>query len=517
MKKSLSVILSLLMILSTISFIPFNASAMDSSGKCGTLVNYTFDSETGALLIFGTGETKDYDRGDSPFYGNADIKSVSFGPMVKSIGKCLFEECTGLASVSIPGNVKTIGEQAFINCSGLESVELKSGVQTVGYYSFSTCDNLKSVVLPNTLTSIGVGAFRSNPNLESINIPDSVTSIGDYAFFNDEKLTISANCNHPLMSGVISSTPEVKWYMVHNWGEWTETKAYAAPTCVAAGSNAVYKRKCTNCTESETKGGETINPLGHDFESVVTPPTCTEDGYTTYNCKNCLYSYVDNEVPAAHTPGEPVTEITSPATYDKVGYCNIYVYCTVCTAELDRQEDVEIPMLEKTDLSKAEVSGIKNKTYTGKNTSQDITVTLNGKVLEKGKDYKVEGKNIAKIGTATLTIKGINAYSGKITKTYKINPKGTTLSKLTAKKKGFSAKWKKQTKQTTGYQIQYSTDKNFKKNNKTVTVSKNKTTSKTISKLKGKKKYYVRVRTYKKVGKTKYYSSWSKSKSVKTK
>ena len=469
MKKSLSVILSLLMILSTISFIPFNASAMDSSGKCGTLVNYTFDSETGALLIFGTGETKDYDRGDSPFYGNADIKSVSFGPMVKSIGKCLFEECTGLASVSIPGNVKTIGEQAFINCSGLESVELKSGVQTVGYYSFSTCDNLKSVVLPNTLTSIGVGAFRSNPNLESINIPDSVTSIGDYAFFNDEKLTISANCNHPLMSGVISSTPEVKWNRVH------------------------------------------------DFESVVTPPTCTEDGYTTYNCKNCLCSYVDDEVPAAHTPGEPVTEITSPATYDKVGYCNIYVYCTVCTAELDRKEDVEIPMLEKTDLSKAEVSGIKNKTYTGKNTSQDITVTLNGKVLEKDKDYKVEGKNIAKIGKATLTIKGINAYSGKITKTYKINPKGTTLSKLTAKKKGFTAKWKKQTKQTTGYQIQYSTDKNFKKNNKTVTVSKNKTTSKTISKLKGKKKYYVRVRTYKKVGKTKYYSSWSKSKSITTK
>ncbi|MCM1115236.1 MAG: secretory protein, partial [Clostridium sp.] len=71
--------------------------------------------------------------------------------------------------------------------------------------------------------------------------------------------------------------------------------------------------------------------------------------------------------------------------------------------------------------------------------------------------------------------------------------------------------------QTTGYQIQYSTDKNFKKNNKTVTVSSNKTTSKTISKLSGKKKYYVRIRTYKTVSGTKYYSSWSSVKTVTTK
>ena len=78
-------------------------------------------------------------------------------------------------------------------------------------------------------------------------------------------------------------------------------------------------------------------------------------------------------------------------------------------------------------------------------------------------------------------------------------------------------KWKKKTTQVTGYQIQYSTDKNFKKGNKTVTVSKNKTTSKTISKLKAKKKYYVRVRTYKTVNGKKYYSGWTKAKTVTTK
>ena len=88
-------------------------------------------------------------------------------------------------------------------------------------------------------------------------------------------------------------------------------------------------------------------------------------------------------------------------------------------------------------------------------------------------------------------------------------------------KKGFTAKWKKQTAQTDGYEIQYSTDSKFKKGTKIKEVNKNKTTSQSISKLKAKKKYYVRIRTYKKVkvnGKsTKICSGWSKVKTVKTK
>ena len=98
-----------------------------------------------------------------------------------------------------------------------------------------------------------------------------------------------------------------------------------------------------------------------------------------------------------------------------------------------------------------------------------------------------------------------------------INPKGTTLKKLTAGKKKLTVKWKKQAAQTTGYEIQYSTNKNFKSGNKTVTVKGAKKASKVIKGLKSKKKYYLRIRTYKTVNGKKYYSSWSKSKSVKVK
>ena len=119
-----------------------------------------------------------------------------------------------------------------------------------------------------------------------------------------------------------------------------------------------------------------------------------------------------------------------------------------------------------------------------------------------------------------MTVKLKGNYSGTVTKTFTIKPKATTLSKLTAGTKKLTATWKKLRTQTSGYQIQYSTSAKFT-SAKTVTVSKNTTTKKTISRLKSGKKYYVRIRTYKTVkvnGKsTKIYSSWSKLMSVKVK
>lgn len=143
-------------------------------------------------------------------------------------------------------------------------------------------------------------------------------------------------------------------------------------------------------------------------------------------------------------------------------------------------------------------------------------VNSSGKTVD-GYYYTVSYSNNTKVGTAKVTLKFRNGYAGSMTKNFSIKPKGTSISSLKAGKKAFTVKWKKQATQTTGYEIQYSTDKNFKKNNKTVAVSKTGTTSKTVSKLSAKKKYYVRIRTYKTVSGKKYYSSWSAKKTVTTK
>ena len=95
-------------------------------------------------------------------------------------------------------------------------------------------------------------------------------------------------------------------------------------------------------------------------------------------------------------------------------------------------------------------------------------------------------------------------------------PKAAKFKKVKGSKKAIALTWAK-VKGVKGYQIQIATDKKFKKNKKTVTIKKQKTTKKTVKKLKAKKKYFVRIRTYKTVNGKKVYSSWSKAKTVKTK
>ena len=169
----------------------------------------------------------------------------------------------------------------------------------------------------------------------------------------------------------------------------------------------------------------------------------------------------------------------------------------------------------KNNFKKATVSGISTKAFTGKNITQSITVKYNGKTLKNGTDYTVSYSSNKNIGTATVKITGKGSYTGTITKTFKINPAKQEIQKLTAKSKAFFVDWV-QKGSATGYEIQYATNSKFTSAKK-VTITNNKTDKTTISKLSGKKKYYVRVRSYTTVKGTKYYGTWSASKSVTTK
>ncbi|MBC3514351.1 fibronectin type III domain-containing protein [Ruminococcus bicirculans (ex Wegman et al. 2014)] len=169
----------------------------------------------------------------------------------------------------------------------------------------------------------------------------------------------------------------------------------------------------------------------------------------------------------------------------------------------------------KNNFKKATISGISTKAFTGKNITQSITVKYNGKTLKKGTDYTVSYSNSKKVGTATVKIAGKGSYTGTVTKTFKINPAKQEIQKLTAKSKAFFVDWA-QKGSATGYEIQYATNSKFTSAKK-VTITNNKTDKTTVSKLSGKKKYYVRVRSYTTVKGTKYYGAWSASKSVTTK
>ena len=152
-------------------------------------------------------------------------------------------------------------------------------------------------------------------------------------------------------------------------------------------------------------------------------------------------------------------------------------------------------------------------TYTGKTIRPSVTVTVNGKKIGASA-YKLYYKNNKNSGIGTVQVRGIGKYS-RINKTltFKILPPKTLLTGLKKANRSFTASWKKNI-QATGYQIQYAADSRFIKERKTVTVGKQSATRYKISGLKNKKTYYVRIRSYKRVGKKVLYSSWSTVKKI---
>ena len=153
-------------------------------------------------------------------------------------------------------------------------------------------------------------------------------------------------------------------------------------------------------------------------------------------------------------------------------------------------------------------------TYNGKAKRPGVVVTdVNGRTIGSSSYTVSYDRDAVSAGRHKVTITFRGNYSGTVTRTYTINPKGTSISKLSKVKRGFKVKVRKQSAKTaTGYQVQYCIRNNFR-------GAKTKTfrgTSLTVNRLKKKRVYYVRVRTYKKSGRRTYYSSWSAPKAVKT-
>ena len=264
-------------------------------------------------------------------------------------------------------------------------------------------------------------------------------------------------------------------------------------------------------------------PHTHNLTLVAAKAaTCTEGGKEAYyKCEGCGKFYEDvlgtkeitdlaswgNIAKIAHTTKQTVTKATPTANGKIVNYCSVCKK-TLSTTVIPKASSIK---LKATSL-----------TYNGKvRTPKVIVKDRTGKTLVKNTDYTVsyaKGRKYVGKYAVKITFKG--KYSGTKTLYFTIKPKATSISSLKASSKKFTVKWKKQATQTTGYQVQYSASSKFSKA-KTVTVGKNTTVSKKISKLSGKKKYYVRVRTYKTVkinGKSiRIYSGWSKARTVTTK
>ena len=288
----------------------------------------------------------------------------------------------------------------------------------------------------------------------------------------------------------------------HNWEEnFTIDKE---PSCTTEGRKSIHCKKC-----GETKDEQVIPATGHDFTEweTIEETSCTKEGITQRRCKICGFTETKKLDKKAHEWGTEYT-VDQPATFAADGSKSIH--CKNCETI---SEAIAIPRINSVKISATAY------TYSGGVKTPSVTVKdANGNALHNKTDYIVQYASGRKnVGTYKVIVTFKDNYSGKKTLSFTIDPKGTTISSLSKSKKAFTAKWKKQSAQTSGYQLLYSTNSKFKSRNKYVTVSSYKTTSKTIKKLAAKKKYYVKIRTYRSVSGKKYYSGWSAAKTVVTK
>ena len=156
-------------------------------------------------------------------------------------------------------------------------------------------------------------------------------------------------------------------------------------------------------------------------------------------------------------------------------------------------------------------------TYDGKDHKPGVKVTLGGKTVPSSQ-YTVSYTNNKNVGKATVTVKGTGDYKGRTgTATFRIELKKISLESCTSTSEGTVKVTWKRAAQAQGYQIEYASDKSFGTQVKRETVKSAAKQSLVLEKLTGGKTYYVRIRTFKKVGASNWYSEWSTSRSVRVK
>ena len=473
-----------------------------------------FDSCTSLTSV--TGGNKLETIGFGAFENCTQLESITIPASVKECDSGIFYKCTNLKTVgpaignyniklefteiipqnlfynseieevSIPDTVKKIDYNAFYACNSLKKIKLSSELKFIEACAFNECSNLITVIGGDKIERIGGSAFRRCIQLKSISISNTVKNIGGYAFDGCSNLTTITIGRGSILETIGDNA----------FSRCVQLKQLTIPVNVKTIGRYVFGG-CSNLITVTIEKESTLEAIDDgafsgcvQLKQLIIPVSVKKiGGYAFRNCTEfTLYgysgSYGQSYAKQHNIPFVILTEATPKPTATPV----------IPTGKFAVK------------LSAFMVA------YNGKAQTPSITVTYKGKKLSN-KYYTVKYTNNKNIGTATVTVTGKGTYKKCLGKaTFKIVLRTGAISSLKAGKKYITLNWKTITG-STGYQIQYSTSKNFAKA-KTVKIAGVKKYSTTIKKLASKKTYYVRVRAYRTANRKTVYGSWSGSKKV---
>lgn len=510
---------------------------------------------------------------DAIFRNCINLTEVTLPENVETMSESVFEGCVNLTKINIPANVASIHRSTFKNCTSLTEITLPNHFLRIMSSAFEGCTSLKRITLPNSIREIERYAFRNCTALENITIPEKLNTLGEQVFDGCTNLTdiYTSNAYGQFRSygGILYNS------LSRNLVCCPQGKTEAEITSTATSIGADGFRNCKKLTKITIPEGVTSIDkdafYGHSSTFIIYGKSGSyaeiyarehaipfqSIGQSTKDISQCSavlsqVSYTFDGTPKTPTVTVKDGKVTLTENTDYtirytnniyVGKAQVYItgigkYRGTITLPfiIEKSETQNPPENEMPNPPTEKTAQTINCAKTFKKTYGDVPFTLKVQTAKDGGklSYKSSAQKVATVnrngkvtvkgtGIATITVCAEETAKYKTTSvkiTIKVSPAKQTVKSLkTVKRKKLTVLWKKDTK-ATGYQIQCCLDKNFKKGVKTLNVNKNSITSKTFSKLKNGKKYYVRVRSYKKAtanGKTQnLYSAWSKLKKSKS-
>ena len=458
--------------------------------------------------------------------------------------------CTNLTDIRFSGGVKDIGKTAFARCQELTSVDIPYGTKHIGDEAFAGCGQLTSVTIADSVTDIGPGAFDGCEKLSSITIPYSVMSIGNYAFGYSPDITIygytnsvaeeyAVNSNIPFYSIGTCLRPIKNATVAVSNGVYTGNEIRPLPV-VKYGNHVLVKNTdfTVSYTNNVNAGTATVTVTGiGKYEGTISKNFRINKAAQSITANYALYRIAVSKTTTVSIFGAMGTKSFKSSN---TGIATVDARTGKVTGKKAGTVKITATSAATANFNSASmtvtVRVVPAATASLKADNRATGIKLTWKKVAGPNGYKVyRGSTLIKTITngSTVTYADTKANTNGAKYTYKVVAKAatgdSTLSKsvvvyrvarpavrsvTNSAASRMTVKWGKNAR-ATGYQIQYSTDKTFKTGNKAVTVAGASSVSKVIRRLTKRKTYYVRIRTYKTVGGTKYRSVWSAAKSVK--
>lgn len=340
------------------------------------------------------------------FSGLTGVTDVQIADTVDLIGKDAFSECKNLTEITIPGSVRFIGNYAFENNTKLTMVRLSEGVLGVGNRAFANCTNLSDVTLPLSLLTIGDYAFyHCSEGLENIVIPGGITEIPTGAFsccYRLKTITIPTSVKRINEDAFEMCTPLSIVYYEGNLVQWELVDIYE----IDHGN--------WNLKDAKIEYGTLVSM--EDADIVLSQTAFLYTG--SAHCPDTRVYFGENQQYEAR---EDVDFEIAYENNTELGMGRVIV---TGKGMFEGQKTIEFGIYEEIISFVDECvinSTPKSATYTGAAIEPTVSVSYQGQVLVKDKDYTVKYANNVNAGTGSIIVQGLGPYYGTYTKKFTIN------------------------------------------------------------------------------------------------